>query len=161
MEWWNGQEACMIPVIFFNSSVNMLWKGVILQSESPSDPIQVFLFGDSAYPLFPFIMTEFPGGGNIQEQSSSAINDVMHLSQLRIHLVHRKPVLDAQSVLWILIYPCSSSISSLSITRLFWVAERKKSRTELCVSPEKRVQPRTSNLSFKGFLMEKKATDIH
>ena len=106
-------------------------------------------------------MTEFPGGGNIQEQSSSAINDVMHLSQLRIHSVHRKPVLDAQSVLWILIYSCSSSISSLSITRPFWVAERKKSRTEPCVSPEKRVQPRTRNLSFKRFLMEKKATDIH
>ena len=79
----------MIPVIFLNSSVNkMLGKGTIPQSESPSDSIQVFPFGDSAYPLFPFIMTEFSGGGNIQEQSSSAINGLVHVSQLRIHLVH-------------------------------------------------------------------------
>ena len=66
----------------------MLWKGTILQSESPSDPIQVFQFGDSAYLLFPFIMTELSGGGNIQEQSSSATNGLVHVSQLRIHLVH-------------------------------------------------------------------------
>ena len=146
---------------FLNSSVNkVLWKETIPQSESPSNSIQVFLFGDSAYPLFPFIMTEFWGGGNNQDQSSSVINGLLHVSQLRIHLVHWKPVLDAHNILWILIYPCSSFISSLSITQLFWVTKGKKSRTEPCVSPEKRVQPAASNLSFKGFLNEKKATDI-
>ena len=82
----------MIPVFFFfflSCSVNkMLWKGTTPQSESPSDPIQVFLIGDSPYPLFLFIMTEFSGGGNIQDQSSSAINGLVQVSQLRIHLVH-------------------------------------------------------------------------
>ena len=66
----------------------MLWKEKTPRSESPFDPIQVFLFGDSAYPLFPFIMTEFSGGGNIQDQSFSAINGLVHRLQLRFHLVH-------------------------------------------------------------------------
>ena len=154
-----ARKPALFPQFFFNSSVNkILWKGTIPQFESPSDTIQVFLFDDSAYLLFPFIMTEFSGGGNIQDQSSSAINSLVHVSQLRINLVHWKPVWDAYS-LRILIYPCSSFISSLSITQLLWVTEEKKSRTEPCVSPEKRVQPATSNLSFKGFLNEKKVTD--
>ena len=59
-----------------------------------TDSIPVFLFGDSAHPLLPFIMKEFSGGGSIQNKSSS---------QLRIHLVHLKPVLDTYNVLWILI----------------------------------------------------------
>ena len=109
---------------------------------------------------FVSIYHEFPGGENIQDQSSSAINGLVHVSQLRIHLVYWKPVLDAHNVLWILIYPCSSFISSLSITLILWVTEGKNSRTEPSVSPENRVQPATSNLSLKGFLNEKKATDI-
>ena len=48
----------------------MLLKRTTPQSELPSDPIQVFLIGDSPYPLFLFIMTGFSGGGNIQDQSS-------------------------------------------------------------------------------------------
>ena len=39
-------------------------------------------------------MKEFSGGGSIQNNS---------FSQLRIHLVHLKPVLDTYNVLWILI----------------------------------------------------------
>ena len=46
-----------------------MWKGI--------DSIPVFLFGDSPYPLLPFIMMEFSGGGNIQEKSSSAINGLV------------------------------------------------------------------------------------
>ena len=151
----------MIPLIFCNSSVDkMLWKGTIPQSESPFDSIQVSLFVDSALPLFPSIMTEFSGGGNIKDQSYSAINGLVHVSQLRFDLVHWKPVLNAHNVLWILIYPWSCFMFSLSITQLLRVTEGKNSRTELCVSPEKRVQPATNKLSFKGFLNEKKATDI-
>lgn len=59
-----------------------------------TDPIPVFLFGDSAHPLLSFIMKEFSGDGSIQNNS---------FSQLRIHLVHLKPVLDTYNVLWILI----------------------------------------------------------
>ena len=151
----------MIPLIFCNSSVDkMLWKGTIPKFESPFDSIQVSLFVDSALPLFPFIMTEFSGGGNIKDQSYWAINGLVHVSQLRFDLVHWKPVLDAHNVLWILIYLWLSFMFSLSMTQLLWVTEGKNSRTEPCVSPEKRVQPATNNLSFKGFLNEKKATDI-
>ena len=146
----------MIPLIFCNSSVDkILWKGTIPQSESPFDSIQVSLFVDSALPLFPSIMTEFSGGGNIKDQSYSAINGLVHVSQLRFDLVHWKPVLDAHNVLWILIYLWLSFMFSLSMTQLLWVTEWKNSRTEPCVSPEKRVQPATNNLSFKGFLNEK------
>ena len=145
----------MIPLIFCNSSVDkMLWKGTIPKFESPFDSIQVSLFVDSALPLFPFIMTEFSGGGNIKDQSYWAINGLVHVSQLRFDLVHWKPVLNAHNVLWILIYPWSCFMFSLSITQLLWVTEGKNSRTELCVSPEKRVQPATNKLSFKGFLNE-------
>ena len=38
--------------------------------------------------MYKIIMTEFSGGGNIQDQSSSAINGLLHVSQLRINLVH-------------------------------------------------------------------------
>ena len=146
----------MIPLIFCNSSVDkMLWKGTIPKFESPFDSIQVSLFVDSALPLFPFIMTEFSGGGNIKDQSYWAINGLVHVSQLRFDLVHWKPVLDAHNVLWILIYLWLSFMFSLSMTQLLWVTEWKNSRTEPCVSPEKRVQPATNNLSFKGFLNEK------
>ena len=100
----------MIPAFFLKFSVNkMLWKGTIPPSESPYDLIQVFLFGDSEYQVFLFIMTKFSGGGKYsQDESSSAINGLMHVSQLRIHLAHWKLVLDTHNALWILIYPCSS-----------------------------------------------------
>ena len=53
-----------------------------------TDPISVFLFGNCGYPLLPFIMTEFSNCSNVQEKSSSVINGIAHVSQLRIHLVH-------------------------------------------------------------------------
>ena len=51
------------------------------------DSVPVFLFGDSPYPLLPFIMMEFSGGGNIQErqysgESSSAINGLMQKEKI-------------------------------------------------------------------------------
>ena len=53
-------------------------------------------------------------------QYSSGINGLVHLSQLRIHLVHWKTVLDASNVLRILCEHSSTSfISLLSITQLF------------------------------------------
>ena len=126
----------------------MAWKGTIPQSESPFDPIYVFLFRDSAYPLFPFIMTKFSGVENIEDQSSSVINGLMHVSQSRIHLVHWKPVLDAHNVLWVLIYPLLSFISSFSITELLRVREGKNSRIEPCVSWE------TSTTCDKEFVIQ-------
>ena len=82
----------------FNYSFNKIDNTTVRKD---TDPIPVFLFGDSTYPLLPFIMTEFSGGSNIQEKRSSAINGLVHVSQLRIHLVHWKLVLDAYNVLWI------------------------------------------------------------
>ena len=43
---------------------------------------------------------------NIQKKSSSAINGLVHVLQLKIHLLHWTPVLDAYNVLWMLIYGC-------------------------------------------------------
>ena len=45
-----------------------MWKDI--------DSVPVFLFGDSPYPLLPFIfiMMEFSGSDNIQEKRSSVIN---------------------------------------------------------------------------------------
>ena len=45
-------------------------------------------------------MREYSGGGNIKEESSSVINGLVHVSQLRTHLVHWKPVQDTYNVLW-------------------------------------------------------------
>ena len=105
-----ARKRAWFPHFFLKFSINkMLWKGTIPPSESPYDLIQVFLFGDSEYQVFLFIMTKFSGGGKYsQDESSSAINGLMHVSQLRIHLAHWKLVLDTHNALWILIYPCSS-----------------------------------------------------
>ena len=51
-----------------------MWKGI--------DSIPVFLFRDSPYPLLPLIMMEFSGGGNIQENSSSAINGLVQKEKI-------------------------------------------------------------------------------
>lgn len=51
-------------------------------------PITVFLFGNYAYPMLPFIMMEFSGGHNIQEEGSPGINGLVHVSQIRTDLVH-------------------------------------------------------------------------
>ena len=71
--------------------------------------ISVFLFGDFPYPLVPFIMMEFSGGGNIQEKSSSAINGLVQKERI------------------------------------------PKQSLALALNFEKRVQPASSNLSFKSF----------
>ena len=85
--------------------------------------------------------------------------------QLRIHLVHWKPVLDAHSqrVMDIDI----STLPQILYLRLAlhnYCQLRKEKIPEkslaLALNFEKRVQPVTSNLSFKRFLNEKKATDI-
>ena len=69
----------MIPVFFSSSSKRD--NTTILKDINPIP------FEDSAYPLLLFIMTGFSSGINIQEKSSSALNDLVHVSQLRIHLV--------------------------------------------------------------------------
>ena len=51
-----------------------MWKDI--------DSIPVFLFGDSPYPLLPFIMMELSGGGNIQEKRSSAINGLVQKKKI-------------------------------------------------------------------------------
>ena len=143
----------MIPLFFRNSSVDkILWKGTIPQFQSPFDSIQVSLFVDSALPLLPFIMTEFSGGGNIKEQSYWAINGLVHVSQLRFDLVHWKPVLNAHNVLWILIYPWSCFMFSLSITQLLWVTEGKS----FALALRNEYNLRQTNYHSKDFWMERK-----
>ena len=96
------------PHIFFNSSVNkMLRKGTIPICKV-NDPIPVFLFGNSGFPFLPFI-TQFSSGINIQEKSSSALNDLV---QVLLHLVHETCFLCLQRVMDINIntlprIPCS------------------------------------------------------
>ena len=52
-----------------------------------ANPISVFLFCDSSCLLLPFIMKDFSGGSNIQEKSCSAISGLVHVPQLRVHLL--------------------------------------------------------------------------
>ena len=61
----------------FNYSFNKIDNTTVRKD---TDPIPVFLFGDSTYPLLPFIMTEFSGGSNIQEKRSSAINGLARIT---------------------------------------------------------------------------------
>ena len=60
--------------IFANSTINKAFREgkipkcarIIIDGE---DPVPVCILEDSAYPLLPFLMKEFPGGGNtVQEQ---------------------------------------------------------------------------------------------
>lgn len=44
-----------------------------------TDPISVFLFGDSAYPLLLFSRNESSGGSNDQAKSSSTINGLIDI----------------------------------------------------------------------------------
>ena len=147
----------MIPLIFCNSSVDkMLWKGTIPKFESPFDSIQVSLFVDSALPLFPFIMTEFSGGGNIKDQSYSAINGLVHVSQLRFDLVHWKPVLDAHNVLWILIYLWLSFMFSLTWHNYCELQKEKIPEQSLALALRNEYNLRQTIYLSKDFWMKRK-----
>ena len=63
-----------------------------------TNPIPVFLLGDSVYPLPPFEMVV-----KIHDKKPAAKTCLVHVSQIWIHLAHWKPVLNACNV-WILIY---------------------------------------------------------
>lgn len=60
--------------IFYNCALNtMLRDGTIpplyKQLTPDTEPVPVCVLGDPAYPLLPYLMKEFPGGGNtVQEQ---------------------------------------------------------------------------------------------
>ena len=127
-----------------------------------TDPIPVFLFGDSAYPLLPWIMMEFSKGINIQEKSCSVVNFLMYVWQLRIHLVHETHFRCLQlakdiniNILPRVLYSCS---------HIYFELQKEKNPEQslaLAVNFEKQVKPATNNLSFKRILNEKKARDIH
>ena len=128
-----------------------------------TDRIPVFLFGDCTYPLLLFIMKEFAGGRNVQEKRFSAINGLVHVSQLRIHLIHWMSVLDDYDVPWILIKTPFPQILYLCLTLRNYFELKKEKISEQSLekqSFEKRVQSATSNLSFKRFLSKKKVTIV-
>lgn len=60
--------------MFGNSKINKLFRehGIpqsLKRIVDEEDPVPVCILGDPAYPLLPFVMKEFPGGGNtVQEQ---------------------------------------------------------------------------------------------
>lgn len=60
--------------IFGNSTINKLFREhrisqCLKRIVDEEDPVPVCILGDPAYPLLPFVMKEFPGGGNtVQEQ---------------------------------------------------------------------------------------------
>ena len=116
-----------------------------------TDPIPVFLFGDSAYPLLPWIMMEFSKGINIQEKSCSVVNFLMYVWQLRIHLVHETHFRCLQlakdiniNILPRVLYSCSHIY--------FELQKEKKSRTEPCVSCK---LWETSKACDKQFIIQK------
>ena len=65
---WPGSVHDLI--IFCNSKLNeMLRNGSITSLPkfivSDTDPVPICVLGDPAYPLLPYVMKEFPGGGNM------------------------------------------------------------------------------------------------
>jgi len=60
--------------IFYNSKVNEMLKASVIPSMpktiiADARPVPVCILGDPAYPLLPYVMKEFPGGGHtLQEQ---------------------------------------------------------------------------------------------
>ena len=100
------------PIKFFEKAQYHMWKD--------TDPIPVFLFGDSPYPLLLFIMKEFSGGDSIQVKNYGYYYN----------------------------HPPTSFIFLLSTTLAFSVKEGKYSRTELCVNPEFRETSTTCDDQF-------------
>ena len=59
--------------IFYNSKVNEMLKEGIIPSVPKAivegaSPVPICILGDPAYPLLPFLMKEFPGGGNTPQE---------------------------------------------------------------------------------------------
>ena len=107
-------------------------------------------------------MTEFSGGGNIQEQGFFSYK----WSSARITIKHSFDSLKSR-------FRCSQRVMDVNINTLLQVLYLRLALNNYCelqkekipeqslalaLSFEERVQPATSNLSFKGFLNEKKAT---
>ena len=97
----------MILIFFLILRNKMLRKGTIPICKV-NDSIPIFLFSNSGFPLLPF-KTQFLNGINIQEKSSSALNDLV---QVLLHLVHETCFLCLQRVMDINIntlprIPCS------------------------------------------------------
>ena len=91
--------------IFLNSSINRKLRNrecekVLVEGR---DVITIYLIGDPAYPLFPFIMKEYPGRGEKQRENISTTNDQVPELPLRVHLAGWKLSSDFSIVPWILI----------------------------------------------------------
>ena len=69
--------------IFANSKLNWMLRNEVIpvskwQILDSEDPLPVFLLGDPAYPLMPYIMKEYAAGAKQQENSTFDTNSVVH-----------------------------------------------------------------------------------